>query len=255
MVIPFALFTNDCQVKFFIQLLNWNIESINLLCHAIAVSYLINSRLNQFGTVFLCILCCIPVVTAGASITALYYVTLKMARDAESNIARSFFRSFKQNFKQATIINIIMLLTAAVLFIDLRIARAGSGAMYKGLFSLFIAFALIYAMILLYIYPILSKFFNSVKNTFVNAFLMSVRHLPLTLLMLVISASPLLLMWLFAYVSYARFTSILIMLFILMGFSTLAYWKSKIFVKIFDNYIPKDENEENGEEKNEPKEA
>ena len=204
---------------------------------------------------FLCILCCIPVVTAGASITALYYVTLKMARDEESYIARSFFRSFKQNFKQATIINIIMLLTAAVLFIDLRIARAGSGAMYKGLFSLFIAFALIYAMILLYIYPILSKFFNSVKNTFVNAFLMSVRHLPLTLLMLVISASPLLLMWLFAYVSYAQFTSILIMLFILMGFSTLAYWKSKIFVKIFDNYIPKDENEENGEEKNEPKEA
>ena len=193
---------------------------------------------------FLCILCCIPVVTAGASITALYYVTLKMARDEESYIARSFFRSFKQNFKQATIINIIMLL-----------ARAGSGAMYKGLFSLFIAFALIYVMILLYIYPILSKFFNSVKNTFVNAFLMSVRHLPLTLLMLVISASPLLLMWLFAYVSYAQFTSILIMLFILMGFSTLAYWKSKIFVKIFDNYIPKDENDENDEEKNELKEA
>ena len=55
---------------------------------------------------FLCILCCIPVVTAGASITALYYVTLKMARDEESYIARSFFRSFKQNFKQATIINI-----------------------------------------------------------------------------------------------------------------------------------------------------
>ena len=59
---------------------------------------------------FLCILCCIPVVTAGASITALYYVTLKMARDEESYIARSFFRSFKQNFKQSTIINIIMLL-------------------------------------------------------------------------------------------------------------------------------------------------
>ena len=201
------------------------------------------------------IICCLPIVTIGASLTALHYVTLKMVRNEESYIVKSFFKSFKQNFKQATIINIIMLLTAAVLFIDLRIARAGSGAMYKGLFSLFIAFALIYAMILLYIYPILAKFFNSVKNTFVNAFLMSVRHLPLTLLMLVISASPLLLMWLFAYVSYAQFTSILIMLFILMGFSTLAYWKSKIFVKIFDNYIPKDENDENDEEKNELKEA
>lgn len=47
---------------------------------------------------FLCILCCIPVVTAGASITALYYVTLKMARDEESYIARSFFHSFMTIF-------------------------------------------------------------------------------------------------------------------------------------------------------------
>ena len=62
-------------------------------------------------------------------------------------------------------------------------------------------------------------------------------------------------MWLFFFFFYAQFTSILIMLFILMGFSTLAYWKSKIFVKIFDNYIPKDENDENDEKKNELKEA
>ena len=81
-----------------------------------------------------------------------------MARDEESYIIRSFFRSFKQNFKQATIINIIMLLTAAVLIIDLRIARSGSGSLYKGLLSQFIAFSEIYSMILLYIYPILSKF-------------------------------------------------------------------------------------------------
>ena len=195
----------------------------------------------------LCILCCVPVITAGASITALYYVTLKMARDEESYIIRSFFRSFKQNFKQATIINVIMLLTAVILFIDLRIARDGSGTMYKVLFALFSAFALIYSLILLYIYPILAKFFNSVKNTFVNALLMSIRHLPQTLLMLAISASPLLLIWLFVYANFAQVTSILIMLFVLLGFSTLAYWKSKIFVKIFDNYIPKEEYEEKNE--------
>ena len=164
-----------------------------------------------------------------------------MARDEESYIIRSFFRSFKQNFKQATIINVIMLLTGAILFIDLRIAKGGSGMLYKGLFTLFIAFAFIYALILLYIYPILAKFFNSIKNTFVNSFLMAIRHLPQTALMLVISASPILLLWLFAYVSFAQVTSILIMLFVLMGFSTLAYWKSKLFVRIFDNYIPADE--------------
>ena len=189
----------------------------------------------------LCIICCIPIVTAGASITALYYVTLKMARDEESYIIRSFFRSFKQNFKQATIINIIMLLTAIVLYVDLKIAFAGNGALYKGLLTLFIGVAIIYALLLLYIYPILAKFFNSIKNTYVNAFMMAIRHLPQTALMLLISASPVLLLWLFSYMGASQVLSIFIMIFVLMGFSALAYWKSKIFVKIFDNYIPKEE--------------
>ena len=73
---------------------------------------------------------------------------------------------------------------------------------------------------------------------------MSIRHLPQTILMLLISVSPVLLLFLFVYVSFAQVTSILIMLFVLMGFATLAYWKSKIFVKIFDNYMPADEDEE-----------
>ena len=66
----------------------------------------------------LCILCCIPVVTAGASITAMFYVTMKMVRNEEAYIARSFFKSFKENFRQATVINIIMLVIAGVLYVD-----------------------------------------------------------------------------------------------------------------------------------------
>ena len=64
----------------------------------------------------ICVICCIPVITAGASITAMYYVTLKMVRNEDAYIVRSFFKSFKQNFKQATIINLIMLLIGVVLY-------------------------------------------------------------------------------------------------------------------------------------------
>ena len=67
------------------------------------------------------LICCLPVVTIGASLTALHYVTLKMARNEESYIVRSFFKSFKQNFRQATIINLIMLAVGAVLYVDLNI--------------------------------------------------------------------------------------------------------------------------------------
>ena len=74
--------------------------------------------LIMLNVVFL--ICCLPIVTIGASLTALHYVTLKMARNEESYIIRSFFKSFKQNFKQATVINLIMLAVAAILYMDLR---------------------------------------------------------------------------------------------------------------------------------------
>ena len=47
--------------------------------------------------------CCLPIVTAGASTTALFYVTLKMAKNEEGNITKSFFRAFRENFRQGKI--------------------------------------------------------------------------------------------------------------------------------------------------------
>ena len=55
----------------------------------------------------LTMICCLPIITIGASMTALHYVVLKMVRDEESYIVRSYFKSFRQNFKQATIIWLI----------------------------------------------------------------------------------------------------------------------------------------------------
>ena len=45
----------------------------------------------------LVLLCCIPVITAGAALTGMHYVLLKMARNEEGYIARSYFKSFKEN--------------------------------------------------------------------------------------------------------------------------------------------------------------
>ena len=56
---------------------------------------------------FLWIICSIPIVTIGSSTTAMYYVTLKLARDEDGYTIQSFFKSFKENFKQATAIWLI----------------------------------------------------------------------------------------------------------------------------------------------------
>ncbi len=67
------------------------------------------------------LVCCIPVVTIGPAITALYYTTLKMVRNEESYIVKGFFHSFKQNLRQGIIINLILLAIGVLLFLDLRV--------------------------------------------------------------------------------------------------------------------------------------
>ena len=184
----------------------------------------------------LCIICCIPIVTAGASLTALYYVTMKMVRNEEAYIFRSFFRSFNQNFKQATVINIIMLAAAALLYIDTNIAGKMGQPAGKILGMIFAAFTLLYVMILLYVYPLLAKFYNSVKNTFKNAILMAIRHLPYTILMLLICACPILILFIPSF----QIQMSLIMLVILFGPAVIAYGNSHFSVRIVDKYIPEE---------------
>ena len=188
----------------------------------------------------ICVVCCIPVITAGASITAMYYVTLKMVRNEDAYIVRSFFKSFKQNFKQATIINLIMLLIGVVLYIDLNVSKAMQGGAGQIFQVIFMAFVLIYFILFLYVYPVLARFYNTIKNTIKNALFMAIRHLPYTVVMVLIAACPLLLLLVKSY----QIQSTLFVLFLLMGFALIAYCNSFFLVKIFDNYMPKEEDEQ-----------
>ena len=64
------------------------------------------------------IVCSIPIVTAGAATTAVYYVTLKLVRDENDGTIKNFFHSFKENFVQSTIIWVILLAAGALLAFD-----------------------------------------------------------------------------------------------------------------------------------------
>ena len=61
------------------------------------------------------IVCSLPVITAGASTTALFYCTLKLHKDGDIRVLHDFFKSFKRNFRQSTLIWILM--AAAGIFI------------------------------------------------------------------------------------------------------------------------------------------
>lgn len=81
------------------------------------------------------LLCCLPVVTAGASTTALFYVARKIAVDEDYRVCRDFFRSFKANWKQTTVLWIPLLAALAVAASNLWIGLhtdSGLGNLCRG---------------------------------------------------------------------------------------------------------------------------
>ena len=74
---------------------------------------------------------CIPVITIGTSLSALYAVAMKMARGEEPSVWKEFWKAYKRNFKQATICWLIMAVVAMLLFVDFRIIRVFQGSMYS----------------------------------------------------------------------------------------------------------------------------
>ena len=183
------------------------------------------------------IVCCIPIVTIGASVTAMNYVTMKMARNEESYIVKSFFKSFRENFKQATIIWLILLVAGMLLGMDFRIAQQveSTGLLKVVTYGLYMV-ALIYAMVLSYIFPLLAKFDNTIKNTFKNAMLMSIRHLPFTIVILLVGFAPAI-----ATLTIPIVLAYGLIVWIMVGFSLIAFLNSLMFVRIFDHYIPQEE--------------
>ncbi len=188
----------------------------------------------------LTLVCCIPIVTAGAAVTALYYVTLKMAKGDEPYIFKSYFKSFKENFRQATVIWIIMLAVIALFAADWNIilhGMEGTGAQVMRIVMFVISVFLV--LTALYVFPVLSRFENTVKQTIKNSFLMSILNLPKSILIVIIHLLPVVLIMI---------SVSLVPVVFLLGMSVVAYLCSMLYVKIFRRFEPEDLNQEQSDE-------
>lgn len=142
---------------------------------------------------FIAFIACIPIITIGASLTALNYVLLKMVRKEDGYLFRSFFKSFKENFKQATICWLIVLIFICVFVYDLFIINNG-GIKNADLFRIaLLAVGILAMMMIVYIFPLLARFENTVRGTLKNALFMSILSLPKTILMMAACALPVIL--------------------------------------------------------------
>lgn len=180
------------------------------------------------------ILCSLPIVTIGAASTAVSYVAMKIMKDEEGNITKQFFHSFRQNFRQATVIWLGMLFFGIVLGINFWFYYHMENTFSKVFMIVLLVLAYVLCMLLHYIFPVLARFDNSVKNLLVMAFVFAMRNFGWTMLMIVAAFCV-------AAIGIFAFAPLLAG-----SIGMAAMFDAWVINPVFDAYIKK--NKQNGEE-------
>lgn len=179
------------------------------------------------------ILCCIPVVTIGASISAMYYVNLTSVRYGDGYIAKRFFAAFKRNFKQSTIYWLIVAAIIAVIYVDYRFWNSVADERMGNIMKVIsLVFLFIVLMITQWVFPVIAKMDDKLPRQIKNAALMSVGcMIPHTLIVYGSSC-------IFFYGIYVNFT---VMIFAgLIGFALVSWMQSFFLYKAFSRFIKED---------------
>lgn len=176
---------------------------------------------------------CVPVITIGASTSALSYVTLKMVRGEDPYIWRNFWKSFRQNFKQGTLVWIFSILIFICLGMDFYIINSQNTSLFAVVRILLWIVCAVALSVFLYVFPVISHFVCTTKQALKNALLMTFGHLPYTLVMLAIAG-----LILFLCSSSSKTFAMIVVLSGICGFSVISFIYSIMFDRIFQKYEP-----------------
>ena len=147
---------------------------------------------------FLWILCSIPIVTIGASTSALYYAMVKCVKNGNGYIAREFFRSFRLNLISGCFIWILVVAATFAMHLNIGILMKETDG-YVGLFFICV-YALTSVWILVfacYVFPALARFDMSSGWLIKLAMYMTVRYFGTTLALLLVLACTGAIIWRF----------------------------------------------------------
>ena len=124
----------------------------------------------------------LPIITMGASTTALFYVIGKRHRKEDGYLFKDFWKSFKMNFKQATIIWTIILIMAIVTGLNISNAAIIFGK-WSSYFIIIQGVILLQVLIIgLYIFLLLSRLYLSIASAFKMAFIIGNKHILTTII-------------------------------------------------------------------------
>ena len=140
--------------------------------------------LNKLGEIILLnivfILCCVPVVTAGSALTSFYYAMMKSVRRERGGPVREFMNSMRRTFSKGILLTIGTIAWMVILFLGWQMARVNAEGAVTFSIVLYDAAIVISVCILIYLFPVFSRFEMKMLQMIKLSFVMCIRFLPVT---------------------------------------------------------------------------
>lgn len=180
------------------------------------------------------LLCCIPVVTAGAATVAMHTVLLGYIAGKDDAVVKPFFRAFRENFRTVTPLWLVNFLIGAVMAAEIFYLSVGDTALWlKVLFGVLL---FLYTAATSYLYPLLARYQTTRKAAVFNSFALALRHLLSSVCVVTLNALPVALLVGFPEIFWKT-----VLIWTLTGFSLIAYLNLRILLPVFKKYDPASE--------------
>lgn len=196
--------------------------------------------LNKLGDIIvanlLFLVCCIPIITIGPALTALYHCMLRTVKGNNNGTTKTFFRALKENFRQSLIVWLGLLAVGFILFLNIRFLQNTASAVSKPLFYVSLGIAGLVIILALYIFPVIAAFANTTMNLLKNAYVFAFLHFPSTLAIAVISILPM-------FMTYrdVKLLPLYACCWFFFGFGLTAYVNSLLLYRMFKPFLEKED--------------
>lgn len=140
--------------------------------------------LVMLSTVFT--LCCLPIITIGPALSALYYSTVKCLRRGRGYIISEFMKAFKRDFKLAFLMEVFLLIVGYLLHLNFKISTEIPNDLMNSLRYVHLGIGIMAICIAIYAFPMISRFQIGLKVLLQLAFFLSIRHLITTVVSMIL---------------------------------------------------------------------
>lgn len=145
---------------------------------------IMNFLSRVFDLMFLGMICfvgCLPVVTIGVSLAALYRVMSKTLHDHGNGVFREFVCAWKENFRTATLSWLPLLMSAVLLALNFELCFHMEEGLPRQLWLGLLTFCAVLWLVLgSWIFPVIARFKVTVREAFPDALLFAGKHPAIT---------------------------------------------------------------------------